>query len=142
VAPDGGYENPGDLPPSAIYNLDRLDDCCTAYGFRKGYRFKNNDYSDSQTQEEIDRYAEPRKSHMHNPLTVARGTVIGYAYGRAGNVDTLRAPTDLIRTCCAIYGFWQGKGAGRSVFFFYATEAEKKRYLDAARIERYKYGGD
>lgn len=76
-------------PAAVSYTLDRVDDCCSAYGFRKGYRFRNNDYSDHQTTEEAKRFSEPREVHAHNPLAVARGTVIGYVYGRAEISDQI-----------------------------------------------------
>jgi hypothetical protein len=138
----GGYEDPSNVPPTAIYSLDRLDDCCTEYGFRKGYRFRGNDYSDSQTDEEIRRYeARDRERHCHNPLAVARGTVLGYVYGRAGNVKPWKVPADLISSCCAGYGYEEGFRAGNLIFFYYATEAEKAQYLEAKRIEQNRYGG-
>lgn len=132
----------GDVPVPARYAVGNVDNCCSAYGFRKGYRFRNNDYSDHQSDEEIRRHSMPKPPgvHIHNPLAVARGAVIGYAGGRTGDIRPERVPADLISTCCAAFGFWDGFDSGKDVFFLYATKAERARHLDAARARRNEYG--
>jgi hypothetical protein len=134
------WQEYAEVPVAASYAPSLVDDCCSAYGFRKGYRFRDNDYADRQSAEEIRRYDQSQDRHRHNPLAITRGTVIGYAYGREGNIRPERPPADLIRTCCAIYGFGQGFPAGNRVFFAYASEAEKSRYSDAVRAQRNEYG--
>ncbi|MCM2388117.1 hypothetical protein [Streptomyces albipurpureus] len=117
----------------------RVESCCEKYGFSKGYRYRDEDYRDAQSEEELRRYNEPRPRHRHNPLSVARGTIIGYREGRKGNSPE-KVPRDLIRTCCASFGFWDGLRAGQDHFFETASEDEKARYLLAARIERNEKG--
>ncbi|MFD7283913.1 hypothetical protein ACFV80_44740 [Streptomyces sp. NPDC059862] len=128
------------IPACVVYAPDRVEDCCGAYGFRKGYRFRNNDYSDRQSDEELRRFEEPQRVHMHNPLAVARGAVIGYAYGRAGNIKPRTAPADMIQSCCARYGFGQGIDGGIQIFFENASKAEKARYFDSDRAQRNEDG--
>lgn len=133
------FRNSVSAPAAVSYTLDRVDDCCSSYGFRKGYRFRNNDYADRQNDEEVQRFRD-RETHIHNPLAVARGTVVGYAHGRTGNIKPELAPAEMIQSCCAKYGFWQGFSGGNAVFFINATEAETRRFFDAERAQRNQYG--
>ncbi|MEU3290464.1 hypothetical protein [Streptomyces longwoodensis] len=128
------------VPAREVYTLDEVKDCCSAYGFRKGYRFRSNDYSDRRSEEEIRRSKAPSDVHLHDPLSLARGVAIGFAYARAGNLRPDTAPADLIQSCCARYGFGQGFSAGNLIFFEQATEGEKARYFDGDRAQRNDYG--
>ncbi|MGW6288890.1 hypothetical protein [Streptomyces sp. NPDC055107] len=133
--------SPGEgIPARNAYRIDEIKDCCYTYGFRKGHQFRLNDYTDKQTDEELRRTDPPGPRHQHNPLTVARGTAIGFASGRAGTPTFEDAPTDLIRSCCARYGYGEGKRIGNLIFFEQATDAEKAEYHRLDRIRRNDYG--
>ncbi|MEX5637892.1 hypothetical protein [Parafrankia sp. FMc2] len=131
--------SPSNVPPSEVYSPERVKGCCATYGFRKGYRFKDNDYKDTQSEEEMRRYGEPRKVHWHNPLTITRGVAIGFAYARNGNnrPDT-RHPD--VRSCCATFGFGHGYDVGILVFFANSTKREQEPYFAEERRRRNEYG--
>ncbi|MYX14429.1 hypothetical protein GTY67_13585 [Streptomyces sp. SID8374] len=128
------------IPARDAYRIDQIEDCCSTYGFRKGHRYRLNDYSDKQSDEETRRNEAPSRMHRHTPLTVARGTAIGFAAGRTGTPTTEDAPTDLIRSCCAGFGYGHGIQIGGLIFFEQATEAEKAEYHRRNRTRRNDHG--